>query len=277
MIPEVSVAVVTTYIAAGIAMALRGPLARKRKQAAFGTALMFAVSGQGTSRNKISAFKAIVFLGIVFFWPAFLIDDWRTTRAMSRRTAENEKRNPWRGWTFARISRDCYLWCPDCKTKHRVTASNRQYYGSVTGYQCDACGKFATREYEEPFSKEPRFGPRVDIDDLALEFRPYRIEFAQGKISFIERKMREDPKEQWGQSLEAELRRYSDELSRVPAAELAQVGKMRSEANVVYEAGLQCECGGTFTRDNVLFCPGCRTTKFEHGGFIGNDCNLRLE
>ena len=66
MILEASFAGVTTYIVAGIAMALRGPLARKRKQAAFGTALMFAASGQGTSRNKISAFKATLFLGIVF-------------------------------------------------------------------------------------------------------------------------------------------------------------------------------------------------------------------
>lgn len=52
MILEASFAAVTTYIAAGIAMGLRGPLARKRKQEAFGTALMISATGQQAPRKK---------------------------------------------------------------------------------------------------------------------------------------------------------------------------------------------------------------------------------
>lgn len=81
MILEASFAAVTTYIAVGIAMALRGPVARKRKGEAFSTALMAAASGQAAPRKKLFLFRALMFVGIVLFWPVFWLDDRRVQKA----------------------------------------------------------------------------------------------------------------------------------------------------------------------------------------------------
>ena len=81
MILEAFGAAVMVYVAAGTAMALRGPLAKKRKGEAFSTALMAAASGQAAPRKKLLVFRAAMFVGIVFLWPVFLIDDRRVQKA----------------------------------------------------------------------------------------------------------------------------------------------------------------------------------------------------
>ena len=65
-------------VAVGIAMALRGPMAKKRKGEAFSTALMVAASGQAAPREELFAFRVAMFLGIILLWSVFWLDNQRT-------------------------------------------------------------------------------------------------------------------------------------------------------------------------------------------------------
>ncbi len=68
------------YGAVGVAMCYRGPLARKRGWEAFRIITMITAAGRQVPPMKLGAYRALIFLGIVFLWPVFWFDDRRTPK-----------------------------------------------------------------------------------------------------------------------------------------------------------------------------------------------------
>ena len=85
MILEIAAAVLSIYLAIGIAMCFRGPLARKPRNEMFTLTMTIALSGKKPPAIKLFAFRALMYLGIVLFWAVFLFDEWRTARSQLRK------------------------------------------------------------------------------------------------------------------------------------------------------------------------------------------------
>lgn len=63
---------------------------------------------------------------------------------------------------------------------------------------------------------------------------------------------------------EPNLAHYREELSQVTETELAQVKKLREDADAAFKASLFCECGGTLDREQALFCPACKSKNLSY-------------
>ena len=89
------------------------------------------------------------------------------------------------------------LSCNECNFSESLTSFIHGIDSSRTGYQCQACGKFASR------------------------IRTQRN------------------------------RRSNDKIQ--------EAQEIRNEPGSAYEASLICECGGKLNREQILFCPDCKS------------------
>lgn len=258
-------ALLLAYVAIGITICFSKPWVSKRRQAAFGATFGSHSSGKNLRRMKLFMFRASMILGLALLWPVFLIDELRASKARNLLGKEYEKTDPFLGFTFDRISGKRVFICNDCNQTLEVDPGSHSMFGNSRGYQCQSCGQCKTRYYEQPFAHDPHFRGDVGVglDGVLPQYRAEKIEHLQRMFNLIDRQMREQPREKWFKSWEPDLARYRETLDRVPPEELASVKRIRAEANAAYDASLVCECGGTLDRDQVFFCPGCRSKGLE--------------
>ena len=152
------------------------------------------------------------------------------------------------GLTFWRLGGVGALSCDECEWTQEVDTFTHHMNGWTSDYQCQTCGKFASRSYTEPV---------FDIDQM---YSTHEIERALSMIRACESRMQNKPKEEWLSSWEESLK-YRAELRGIPDDVLAKVKRLRDDANAALEASLVCECGGDLDRDKILFCPQCRSKK----------------
>lgn len=260
-----AVLVLMAYIAIGITICFSKPWVSKRRQAAFGAAMGSYGFRRSVRRIKMLLFRASTVLGLVFLWPVFLIDERRESKARNRLGMAYEKAHPFLGFTFDRIGGKRVFICNDCNQTLKVDPGHGSMFGNSRGYQCQTCGECTTRYYGQPFAHDPhsRGDEGVGLDDVLPQYRAEKIEHLQGMFNLIDRQMRAQPREKWFKSWEPDLARYREELDRVSPEELASIKSIRAEVNAAYDASLVCDCGGPLDRDQVLFCPGCRSKKLE--------------
>ena len=276
MIADVALVLVAIYLAIGVECCYRGPMARKRVKAAFGIGMMAAVARKKARRVQLFAFRALLFLGIVFLWPVFLIDDRREMKAVRRRIEEHQRLHPYLGQTFQRMSGAGVLSCRDCKYSQKIESSSHGIGWYSYGFQCRTCGKFDTRTKRLTKSSFPEpnadiYNVRGPLEDLPPKYRPYAIQHLRGRMSHLKAHMNAVPRERWMGSWEGELAAFQEKLSRVPAEELERIKAIEAPAIVAqkaadaeYEASLVCECGGPLDREAILFCPGCRSKNLSY-------------
>ena len=150
--------------------------------------------------------------------------------------------------------------CNECGFSEEITSFVHGTGASVSAYQCQTCGKFASREYINPFPKCRSCDSSRPLEEVPLEYRPSRVQNLLMVIGLIEGQMQTTPKENWMASWEENLARFRGELACIPAEELERIKLLEEESNATYEASLFCECGGSLSREHVIFCPKCRAT-----------------
>lgn len=150
--------------------------------------------------------------------------------------------------------------CSECGFSEEITSFVHGTEASVSSYQCQTCGKFASREYINPFPKSRRYNSNTPLEEVPLEYRPSLVQNLLMVIGLIEGQMQTTPKENWRASWEENLAHFRGELACIPAEELERIKLVEEESNAAYEALLFCECGGSLSREHVIFCPKCGAT-----------------
>ena len=249
---EFAIFIAFGYLTVGIVMCYFGPLAKKRRTEVFSTSMALALSKKSASRAKLLAFRASLLIGITLLWPVLWFDDYRTNKKLEAdqdRTIHEMGDSSETGLTFSRMGGVGTLSCDDCKWTQKIDSFSHGLNGWSSDFQCQACGKFAGRHYEEP-----TFGSDA-------EYNLQNIEHAQTILRLCEEGMQNTPKDKWLDSWESGLAESRAELNQVPEEIRVRAKTLRDDANAAFNTSLICDCGGVLDRDKVLFCPQCRCKK----------------
>jgi hypothetical protein len=263
----ISIALVI-YLLVGVGLVVVGPAGKdisREVDEIRRSSLVKELQGRdGIPESKVLAYRVILSLGAILLWPVFL-SSFLQGKTKSIEAKQDEKEQPvMPGLRFQHMGGNGAVRCCKCDYSEEITSFTHGINACSTGYQCQTCGKFASRSFKQPFPEYE--GPDHDesLDDVPQEYRPHVIRFIQSMIDLIERQMPKTPKESWLPSWEPDLAKYRKELSRVSPEELEHIQKVSDEANAAYSASLFCECGGALDREQVLFCPKCRSTNMAY-------------
>lgn len=255
-----------TYLFIGILLIAFSP-ARKRiaeeVESARGTEFTNAILGQKQpSEKKILLFRITLSLGFVLLWSIFL---WSILKEHQKNqnpssTEEFEKK----GMHFHLMGGYGTLSCKDCDFRQEITSFTHGSSNSTSGFQCQDCGQLTSRARQDPFKNFHGSNHHLSLSELSLDQRPSRIEHLQSMLSLCERQMKQYSKKNWLPTWESTVAECKDELSKVPAEELAAIKKCREDFEAAYQATLFCECGGHLEREEALFCPDCKSLNLSY-------------
>ena len=216
------------------------------------------------SDGYLLLYRVILSLGTVLFWPVLLKGILQEQR--EKKLEKLQESLPVRKeLRFDRMGGYGSVSCGQCDFSQKITSfthgvKNGNDYGN-SGYQCQTCGNFSSRGFEQPFADSDSDRP---LQELPPKVRAGTIEFMQSMIHLCERQMQERPKSKWLPIWEPTVTTYRAALSEVSEEELASVKRVRDEAQAAYAASLFCECGGVLDREKVLFCPKCKCTNLSY-------------
>jgi len=214
------------------------------------------------SDQKIILFRIALTLGFVLLWCIFIWGILKEHKATQIRYSPEEFAK--KGMRFHLMGGYGTLSCNDCDFSQNITSFTHGSSNSTSGFQCQVCGKLTERDREEPFKKSGGSNHNLSLSELPLDQRPSRIEHLQSMLHLCERQMKEYKKKDWLPTWESTVANCKDELSNVPAEELAAIKKHREDFEAAYEATLICECGGHLEREEALFCPDCKSLNLSY-------------
>ena len=154
---EISIGV---YLAIGILLVAVGPVAEniaKEIDRARGTPLSNAfMEREQPSESKLMLARITITVGFVLLWVVFiwgiLKEHWNIQ--VTRKRIQERSKGLW----FSYIGGHGTVRCKDCEHNEEITSFIHGINSSTTGFQCQACGKFAAigsggsgraNEYEE--------------------------------------------------------------------------------------------------------------------------------
>ena len=140
---EISIAV---YLAIGILLVAVGPAAEnidKEIDRARGTPLSNAfMEREQPSESKLMLARITITVGFVLLWVVFIwgvLKEHRNIQATRKRVQERSK-----GLWFSYIGGHGTIRYKDCEHNEEITSFIHGINSSTTGFQCQACGKFAS-------------------------------------------------------------------------------------------------------------------------------------
>jgi|TARA_B110000240_G_scaffold191088_1_gene233186 hypothetical protein len=160
--------------------------------------------------------------------------------------------------------------CGDCSFSQKIVSfthggfeseSGSFFPSCSSGFQCESCGTFTTRDQTVPFA-ESRF--TRTLEGVPNEQRAHRIEIIQSWKRSLEIDMRNKPKDLWRAEWEQNLIDYTKELEAVSPEELQAIKEKREESKKDYAASLFCNCGGVLRTNKILFCPLCKNKNLKY-------------
>ena len=139
---EISIAV---YLAIGVVLVFIGPVAEnisREIDRARGTPLSNAfMEREQPSESKLMLARITITVGFVLLWVVFiwgvLKEHWNI-QATRKRVQERSK-----GLWFSYIGGHGTVSCKECEHNEEITSFIHGINSSTTGFQCQACGKFA--------------------------------------------------------------------------------------------------------------------------------------
>ena len=146
---EISIAV---YLAIGILLVAVGPVSEnidKEIDRARGTPLSNAfIEREQPSESKLILARITITVGFVLLWVVFIwgvLKEHRNIQATRKKVQERSK-----GLWFSYIGGHGTVRCKDCEHNEEITFFIHGINSSTTGFQCQACGKFASIESGGP-------------------------------------------------------------------------------------------------------------------------------
>lgn len=179
--------IVAAYIVIGFLLTAFGPL-RKDLDTKI---LIMAATNPDVPHWKLTVFRYFALSGVVLLWviflPAFLRNDGHGDSITGHEPVTPGVGTAGRELRFDHMGGVGKIDCVDCGYAEDVTSFTHGSVGSSSGYQCQACGKFAARSYEKPFADSDGYASRqCPILEVEPKYRPSRIEHEQSLIQSIE-------------------------------------------------------------------------------------------
>jgi len=253
--------VIGIYVTLGLFLATLGPAGRsirreveKTRGTEFTNAMM---QREAPSEKKLFFFKLILILGFSLLWPFLLWGAMKENKNYEVQPDSDELEH--KGLKFQYMGGHGKLRCNECNFSESLTSFTHGIRSSRTGYQCQDCGKFAFRMRTDPFKRSSNENFDVPLSELPLDERPSRIEHLQQMLNLCESQMEKTARKNWLATWEPTVTECKKELSLVEEKEIEDVKNKRLKSENAYKASLFCECGGILNRDNVLFCPSCKS------------------
>jgi len=257
---------VGAYLFIGILLVAFSPAGKKIAEEidkARGTEFTNSIQGRKQpAEMKILLFRFTLMLGFVLLWSIFIwamLKEHQATKTQS--STEKYAKDDMR---FYQMGGSGTLSCKDCDFSQNITSFTHGSSSSTSGLQCQSCGKLTSRDRQEPFKNSHGLNHHLALSELPLYERLSRIEHLQSMLSLCERQMKEYSKKDWLPTWESTVAECKDELSTIPTEELAAIKKCREDFETAYQATLFCECGGPLERDEILFCPNCKSLNLSY-------------
>jgi hypothetical protein len=145
---------VLIYFAIGTLLGTIGPAGRNISQEvtkARGTPLTNAFAErEQPSELKLGLFRLIITVGFILLWPVFIYGIVKNQRDEAASMKAFEEKHAEGLWFQYSMGGRGSLRCNDCDHSEDVTSFIHGIYESVTGFQCQACGRFAAIESGGP-------------------------------------------------------------------------------------------------------------------------------
>ena len=235
------IAFVSAYFLTGAVLAVTGPLARRRRRDVQTTKWRHLFTDPPIPQWKFTALNLAIGALIVVLWPVGLASERGGSTEPDVELPESFPALP-AGLTFQLMGGAGQLRCADCDRSQEVLSFTHGFDGSHTsGYQCQTCGEMHAVDYEPAFLRGTR-----ESDVL----------FSFAMVRSIETQMAETPRSRWLKDWEPDLAGYRQQLE---GADVEAIRRRHAEVQAAYAAKLVCPCGGQLSRDEVVFCPGCRS------------------
>jgi hypothetical protein len=148
---EISVSI---YLSIGVLLGTVGPAGKNIAEEvakARGTPLTNAFAErEQPSELKLAIFRLIITVGFILLWPVFIygiVKEQRDEAASMKAFEDKHAEGLWFQYSMGGRGN---LRCNDCNHSEDVTSFIHGKYESVTGFQCQACGRFAAIESGGP-------------------------------------------------------------------------------------------------------------------------------
>ena len=142
------------YLSIGVLLGTLGPAGKQISEEvarARGSPLTNAIAErEQPSELKLGLFRLIITVGFILLWPVFIygiVKDQRDKAASMNAFEEKHAEGLWFQYSMGGRGN---LRCNDCNHSEDVTSFIHGKYESVTGFQCQACGRFAAIESGGP-------------------------------------------------------------------------------------------------------------------------------
>jgi hypothetical protein len=139
--------VIGIYVTLGLFLATLGPAGRsirreveKTRGTEFTNAIM---QREAPSERKLFFFKLTLILGFLLLWPFLLWGALKENKNYEMQPNANDSQSE--GIKFQYLGGHGTLSCNQCNFSESLTSFIHGIDSSRTGYQCQACGKFASR------------------------------------------------------------------------------------------------------------------------------------
>ena len=150
---EIVIAVLLTYVTAGVAACYVGRTGRWRRKEEVSLPVEFAHPSRVVMLGALCVLRTALWLMIILFWPMWVVDNYivesKRMKRWKRLDVEEAEFNIQKraGLTFG--SGVGEITCHDCAQKTHVHAFTHgpaaKHITWCAGYQCQLCGKFTTR------------------------------------------------------------------------------------------------------------------------------------
>jgi ribosomal protein S27E len=135
------------YFAVGVLLGTVGPAGKQifeEVAKARGTPLTNAIAErEQPSELKLAIFRSIITVGFILLWPVFIYGIVKDQRDEAASMKAFEERHAEGLWFQYSMSGRGDLRCNDCSYSEEVTSFIHGISSSSTGFQCQACGRFA--------------------------------------------------------------------------------------------------------------------------------------
>jgi len=256
----------SAYLLVGFFLVTLGPASKnisKEIDSARGTPLTNAIRERvPPSEKKLLLFRLILSVGFVLLWP-FLMPGVMKENSVDF-SESSDKPAVIDGIRFQQMGGHGRLSCKDCDFSESLTSFVHGFSSSSSGFQCQACGKFASRNRQEPFKRSNGSNHDIKLSKLPPDERPSRIEHLKSMINLCESQMKVTPRKNWLSTWEPTIAECKEELRDVQEGELLAIKKTRDDFENSYRSTLFCECGGSLDREKTLFCPSCKSTNLSY-------------
>jgi len=145
---------VLIYLAIGVLLGTIGPAGKNISEEvakARGSPLTNAIADrEQPSELKLGLFRLITTVGFILLWPLFIygiVKDQRDKAASMKAFEEKHAEGLWFQYSMGGRGD---LSCNDCSYSEEVTSFIHGISSSSTGFQCQACGRFAAIESGGP-------------------------------------------------------------------------------------------------------------------------------